>query len=227
MVEPVTGVTTPLRLRPSFDQLVERARRLVAAAAADSARGRRILGLTGPPGAGKSTLAQAIVGALAGEAEYLPMDGFHLATAELRRLGREDRKGAPDTFDGAGFVELLRRIGTPAPDVVYAPAFNRSIEDAIAGSIAIEAAVPLVVTEGNYLLLDVGPWSRIRGLVDEVWYLDQVSERRIRRLVDRHVWFGRDRLEAEAWVQRSDEANAALVATTRERADLLVEVDPI
>ena len=157
---------TALRLRPPFDELLARARRLVG-----DARSRRILGITGPPGAGKSTLAEALVAALGGQACYLPMDGFHLAGAELRRLARQDRKGAPDTFDGAGYVALLRRLREDTRDVVYAPAFDRGIEEPIAGAIPIPAGVRLVVTEGIYLLLEMPPWAAIRPLLDQAWFI--------------------------------------------------------
>ena len=134
--------------------------------------GRAVLGITGPPGAGKSTLAERLVTELAGDAAYLPMDGFHLAHRVLAELGRVDRKGAPDTFDAAGYVAVLRRLRDPREGYVYAPRFARDIEDSIAGAIPVGPSVPLVITEGNYLLLPDGPWAQVRPLLDEVWYLD-------------------------------------------------------
>lgn len=198
---------------------------------------RRILGIAGPPGAGKSTLAAALVEELAGTAVLVPMDGFHLAGAELERLGRTARKGAPDTFDAAGYAALLRRLreagsgGAPAyaaaeGETVYAPAFDRALEEPIAGAVAVEPTTPLVVTEGNYLLHDEGPWAPVRGLLDEVWYLDVDPDVRVRRLVDRHVRFGKPRPYAERWVAGSDEANARLVEAGRDRADLVVGPHP-
>ena len=100
------------------------------------------------------------------------MDGFHLAQEELVRLGRRDRMGAPDTFDAAGYVALLRRLRAGGEEVVYAPAFRREIEEPIAGAIAVPPTVPLVVTEGNYLLLDGAGWTGVRALLDEAWYVD-------------------------------------------------------
>ncbi|MEU9014411.1 nucleoside/nucleotide kinase family protein [Streptomyces sp. NPDC048479] len=186
--------------------------------------GRRlILGIAGAPGAGKTTLAAHLVDALDGLAVLVPMDGFHLAQAELVRLGRAGRKGAPDTFDAAGYAALLARLRVPAPgDTVYAPAFDRALEESVAGSIPVDPGIPLVVTEGNYLLHDEGPWAQVRPLLDEVWYLEIDDAVRVRRLVDRHVRFGKQRAYAERWVQDSDERNARLVARGRNRADFVV-----
>ena len=151
------------------------------------------------------------------------MDGFHLADTELDRLGRRDRKGAPDTFDAAGYVHLLRRLADRVDDVVYAPVFRREREQAEAGALAVPRDVPLVVTEGNYLLLD-GAFAPVRGLLTECWYVDVDPTLRRERLVARHVRHGRSQADAEAWVDRSDEPNARLVEGTRDRADLVVPV---
>ncbi|KAA5832590.1 nucleoside/nucleotide kinase family protein [Saccharopolyspora hirsuta] len=202
-----------------YVELVKRARAL-----ADSGQ-RRVLGITGAPGAGKGTVAERVLRELGDAAVIVPMDGFHLANAQLRRLGREDRKGAPDTFDAAGYVALLRRIRA-AEETVYAPEFHREIEESYAGAIAVPPDVPLVITEGNYLLLDTPPWSEVRELLDECWFLAPDDEIRVQRLVARHVSHGRTPVEAEEWVRRSDEANAALIAPTRARADLVVVGDP-
>lgn len=188
---------------------------------------RRILGIVGPPGAGKSTLAARLVDALDGLAALVPMDGFHLAQAELDRLGRADRKGAPDTFDAAGYAALLRRLRDPAEQgPVYAPAFDRALEEPVAGSVPVPPGIPLVVTEGNYLLHDDGPWAPVRGLLDETWYLDVDPGLRVRRLVDRHVRFGKSRPHAERWVAGSDEPNARLIERGRALADLVVRPSP-
>ena len=189
--------------------------------------GRQILGIVGLPGAGKSTLAQALVDALGDQAALAPMDGFHLANAELARLGRSARKGAPDTFDAAGYVALLRRLKLAAPDeTVYAPAFHREIEEPIAGEIALPPNVPLIITEGNYLLLDDGAWSSVRTFLDEVWLVDVDSAQRHRQLLERHMRYGRSREDALAWIEHTDEPNAVRIAATASRADFHVSLPP-
>jgi pantothenate kinase len=188
---------------------------------------RRILGIVGPPGAGKSTLAVALLAAYGPVVQVVPMDGFHLANSELERLGRRGRKGAPDTFDAAGYVNLLERIKAQRPGdaLIYAPEFRRALEEGIAGAIAVPGSTPLIVTEGNYLLLDDAPWNRVREVVDEVWYVDVPDQLRHARLVARHRQFGRSEQQARDWVATTDEPNALRIAQTRELADLQVAWD--
>jgi pantothenate kinase len=202
----------------STAEAIDRARALAS-------RGERtILGITGPPGGGKSTLAQAIADELAGQAVLVGMDGFHLTQAELVRLGRRDRMGALDTFDGAGYVALLRRLRANQDDVVYAPEFRREIEEPINAAVPVPRDVPLVITEGNYLLVDEGPWARVRELLDEAWYVMQDEERRLELLIARHIEFGKAPDFAREWVMRSDQRNAELIATTQPRADALIRI---
>ena len=180
---------------------------------------RCLLGLVGAPGAGKSTLAQALQLALPAVSQVVPMDGYHLANVELARLGRAGRKGAPDTFDSAGYVSLLRRLrDQPADEIVYAPEFRREIEEPIAGAIPVFPQTRLVITEGNYLLLDTGHWAHVAALLDEVWYVDIDDGVRNERLLQRHVDFGRAPAAALAWVAETDEPNARLIEATRSRA---------
>ena len=202
-----------------YSELISRAKALAVGGE------RRVLGIAGAPGAGKGTVAERVLSEVAGSAVLVPMDGFHLANAQLSRLGRADRKGAPDTFDAAGYVALLRRI-REGSETVFAPQFHRDVEESYAAEIAVEPDVPLVITEGNYLLLDTPPWSPVRGLLDECWFLAPDDEVRVQRLIDRHVRYGRTPEAAAEWVHRSDERNAAIVAPTRARADLVVDGDP-
>ncbi|WP_030323307.1 nucleoside/nucleotide kinase family protein [Streptomyces sp. NRRL B-3229] len=201
----------------TFDDLVIRARSL----ARDD--GRAVLGIAGSPGSGKTTLAERLVRALNGSGEpwvaHVPMDGFHLADVELDRLGLRDRKGAPETFDAAGYAALLKRLREePDDSVVYAPGFERVLEQPIAGAVPVLPSARLIVSEGNYLLL----WPRVRSQLDEVWFCEPDEEERLRRLIARHEEFGKTHAEAVAWVLRSDQPNAELVAATRDRADLVV-----
>jgi pantothenate kinase len=201
-------------------QALERAQALRQAGA------RRLLGLVGAPGVGKSTVAQALQQALGAAACCVPMDGFHLAQMELQRLQRVDRKGAADTFDAHGFVALLRRLRAPAPgETVYAPAFRREIEEPVAGAIAVPAAVELVIVEGNYLLLQESPWDQVRGLLDAVWYLELDEAVRLQRLHARHVAHGRTPEQAWAWMQHTDEPNARRIVAGRARADEVLSLD--
>ncbi|MFJ7966397.1 nucleoside/nucleotide kinase family protein [Streptomyces sp. NPDC096324] len=205
---------------PSFGELVERAAALVRP-------GRRaLLGIAGSPGAGKTTLAERLVGRLGEIASFpvahVPMDGFHLADAELDRLGRRDRKGAPDTFDAAGYAALLRRLREDEEELVYAPGFERVLEQPLAGALAVPRTARLIVTEGNYLLLREDAWARARAQLDEVWFCELDEADRVRRLVARHEEFGKDHDTAVAWVLGTDQRNAELVAATRDRADLVV-----
>ncbi|MEU4479834.1 nucleoside/nucleotide kinase family protein [Micromonospora sp. NPDC023966] len=211
----------PAQVLP-LDELVARARAL----AGDGPR--QLLGIAGAPGAGKSTLAERIVAEVGPAARLVPMDGFHLAQAELVRLGRDARKGAPDTFDVNGFVSTLRRLRRLEPTSVWAPAFRRDIEEPIAGAIEVPPEVRLVVTEGNYLLLRDEPWEEVRTLLHQIWFLDLDAELRVRRLTARHEAYGKTPEQARAWALGSDEANARLVADTAGHADLVVRLaDPL
>lgn len=189
---------------------------------------RIILGLVGPPGAGKSTVGLALRDAFRDISQIVPMDGFHLANVELSRLGRAGRKGAPDTFDSAGYVDLLKRLRAQSRDeIIYAPEFRREIEEPIAGAIPIFPETQLLITEGNYLLLEDGHWKKVPAFLDEVWYVDVDDALRIERLAARHQQFGRSRNEAIAWVNNTDEPNARLIATGKQRANLVFRWDDV
>lgn len=214
----VSPVPSAVTRTVSLDALIGRARALTRAGE------RRVLGITGTPGAGKSTLCAALVEALGSDAVLVGMDGFHLANAELVRLGRRQRKGAPDTFDVDGYTALLGRLRSQTAGPIYAPVFDRGLEEPIGSAVPVPAAVPLVITEGNYLLLDRLGWSGVRDLLDEVWFLDVVREERVDRLLARRRSYGQPVESAEAWVHGVDEANAAVVEPSRGRADLVVRL---
>lgn len=203
---------------------------LLARAKALTAQGRVLIGIAGCPGAGKSTAAAWLARALdqAGRpAVQVPMDGFHLANAELVRLGRRERKGAIDTFDGHGYRALLERVAAEREAVVYAPEFDRRVGEPVAGSIAVPPEAEVVVTEGNYLLDEEGPWPRVRAALTEVWYCETPEPLRLARLVARHERFGKSPERARSWVADVDERNAERIRAARHRADLVIDFEAL
>jgi pantothenate kinase len=187
--------------------------------------GRRfLLGLAGEPGAGKSTVSAHLAAALGATAVVVPFDGFHLASTLLHTEELRNRRGAIDTFDLAGYRLLIGRLRRADEPVVYAPAYVREIENPVAAAIAISGSTPIVITEGNYLLSDHPDLRAARGMLDQVWYIEVDAETRRRRLLERHIRFGKTPAEAADWVERSDEANARAIRATRERADLVVQI---
>lgn len=210
----------------SFDTLVDRARALAKLG------NRQILGITGAPGAGKSTLAERLVAALGPEiAVLVPMDGFHFADEVLHDMGIHARKGAHDTFDAWGYVSLMRRIHEQSrafaaghDGTVYAPHFRRDLEEPVGSAVAVRPEVPLVVTEGNYLLLDQQPWPQACAVVDETWFLAPTEEQRLGQLIARHERFGRSLAEATERSLGSDQRNAELINATAAAADLCIRL---
>ncbi len=186
--------------------------------------GRRLIGIAGSPGAGKTAVAEALVTTLGDAAVHVPMDGFHLSDIALSRLGTLELKGAPETFDPRGYAALLTRIRSDRQHVIYAPGFDRHLEQPVAASIAVDPRHRSVVSEGNYLLLDTEDWAEVRRELDEVWFLTVDPEIRRRRLVARHVAFGKTPAFAAAWVDRVDEPNAVQIEATARTADRVIDV---
>lgn len=202
--------------------------RVVDRAAALAGRADRVvLGIVGEPGAGKTTLAVAVIEALTARGvpvAWLPMDGFHLGDRSLDALGLRARKGAIETFDGWGYLATLRRVLDEPGHPVYVPGFERTLEQPIAADRVIPPGPALILTEGNYLLDATEPWSLVREVAAEIWYADVPDALRHNRLVDRHVAFGKTRAAAEAWVAAVDEPNAERIRSRREHADLIVPI---
>jgi pantothenate kinase len=185
--------------------------------------GRFLLGLAGEPGAGKSTVSAQLAAALGADAVVVPFDGFHLASTLLSQESQK-RRGAIDTFDLAGFRLLIQRLRQAGEPVVYAPAYVREIEEPVAAAIAVPSSAAVVIVEGNYLLSDHPALMAARAMFDQVWFLEADAEIRRRRLVQRHIRFGKTPAAAVEWVEGSDEVNAGAIRVTRERADLVIRI---
>lgn len=187
---------------------------------------RVLIGIIGKPGAGKSTLSKFLISKLPKEfVTVVPMDGYHLSNKVLKDLKRADRKGAPDTFDVAGFASLVKRIRAEQTQSIYYPIFDRAIEESIAAQGVVTSATRVVIIEGNYLLHDAGGWEEIKDLLDECWMIDVDDDKRIARLISRHIAYGKEPEAAKAWAKGSDEANAQLIERGRNRADFVVQID--
>jgi pantothenate kinase len=187
---------------------------------------RYLIGIVGKPGAGKSTLSAFLHEELhSSEVTVVPMDGYHLSNAVLQELGRADRKGAPDTFDVAGFASLLQRIRNEMSVDVYYPVFDRSIEESIAAQGVVTKETKVLIVEGNYLLHDSGGWEVIAELLDELWFIDVDDEKRLERLIARHIAYGKSPADAQSWSRGSDEVNARTIATGRARAHAVIALD--
>jgi pantothenate kinase len=210
--------TGPLAQMATLDELVLRGRALMTSGS------RCILGITGTPGSGKSTLSVALAAALGEDAVLVGMDAFHFANRELRRLGRQHRKGAPDTFDVDGYVALLGRLAAPSDHDIYAPVFDRELEESIGSAVPVHPSAKLVITEGNYLLVEEHGWGAVSAYLDESWFIDVAPELRRERLVRRRISFGHDPDSAAKWVRDVDEANALLIEDALDRADLVVRI---
>jgi pantothenate kinase len=188
---------------------------------------RTLIGIAGAPGVGKSTFAEQFAAALRRDGiptVVVGMDGFHLPQAELVRLGRRDRMGAPDTFDVPGFVSALRVLRDARLPAAL-PVFDRDVEEARPRALKVGPDIRTVIVEGNYLLHDEAGWEQVAPLLDSVLYLEAPPEIRRERLIRRHVEFGKSEDEARAWALGTDERNAELIARGRDRASMVVAVE--
>ncbi len=185
---------------------------------------RYMVGIAGPPGAGKSTIAEALHEALIAQGEsaiVVPMDGFHFDDAVLNARGHRPRKGAPHTFDVAGFEVLLKRIKMREADIAI-PVFDRSMELARAGADIISGQAKFILVEGNYLLLKQPGWERLKPLFDFTIFL-QVPEAELEwRLLERWRGFGFAEAEARAKALGNDIPNAKTVVAESAKADLMI-----
>ncbi|AUG77322.1 fructose transporter [Kitasatospora sp. MMS16-BH015] len=192
--------------------------------------GRVLLGLTGPPAAGKSTLAHHLVAQInrvegPETAAYLPLDGFHLSNQQLDRLGLRARKGATTTFDGLGYLALLRRVTNERFHDIYAPDFDRTLDEPVAARHVIHPHTRLVVTEGNYLANTETPWPEARALLHALWYVEADDDAREERLLQRHLASGDDPATARRRVSTNDHPNGEAVKALRATCDWVVRLD--
>jgi pantothenate kinase len=183
---------------------------------------RFIVAIAGPPGAGKSTLSSQLHDLLPeGSAAVVPMDGFHFDDRILESRGLRACKGAPETFDYAGFEALLKRIRAAEPDIAI-PVFDRTMELSRAAAAIIPADVKFILVEGNYLVLDEPPWSGLAPLFDFTLFIDVPRPELERRLMQRWHEHGKSDEEARAWVASNDMPNVDKVLGRRRQADLVI-----
>jgi pantothenate kinase len=187
-------------------------------------RPRLMVAIAGPPGAGKSTFAEALVRELTASGEssvVVPMDGFHFDDVILQARGQRSRKGAAFTFDSAGLEVLLQRIRQREEDVAI-PIFDRALELSRAGAAIVSAETRFVLVEGNYLLLRDEPWCRLHGLFDFRVFLDVPISELQRRLLLRIQSFGYSAEHAEQWLAGNDLPNIRHVLESSVVADMTV-----
>ena len=182
---------------------------------------RVLVGVAGAPGSGKSTLAEESAKRLRAQncpAEVVPMDGFHLDNAILDARGQRGRKGAPETFDAAGFVHMVQRLQSGHEVIV--PLFDRHRDLAIAGAVAVPGDCPVVIVEGNYLLFDEYPWAQLAPLWDIAAYINVPMADLRARLIQRWLDHGLSRTAATKRAESNDVPNAKRVIDRVLPADL-------
>lgn len=198
--------------------------RLIKESSSESGKPRTIVGIVGPPAAGKTTIAEKLVQLLGPRSATLSMDGFHLPKRTLVKLGKRDRMGAPDTFDVDGFVSLLIQLSGNPGTTALAPGFDRTVEEPIPDAITLGPELSTIVVEGNYLLHDSGGWERIAPLLDLSFFVRIEQDIRMVRLIERHVHYGKTPDAALAWATGPDADNARLIGATAERADHVIDL---
>jgi pantothenate kinase len=190
---------------------------------------RYLLGLVGAPAAGKSTFSAQLVDAVNKQlghevAVVVPMDGYHYSNEELDRRDLRPLKGIPATFDAQSFIDLIKKLKIESKQSVFCPLFDRSIEASIEDGIEIKPEHQIIVSEGNYLLLDETPWSELRNLFDEIWFIDSTIETLMPRLLARHKAGGRNEEETLAKIESTDLPNAKLIDSTKPRAHRVIRI---
>ncbi|HEX6122849.1 MAG TPA: nucleoside/nucleotide kinase family protein [Ktedonobacterales bacterium] len=216
---------------PAKADVRQMANELITAGLTERGRPRFLLGITGPPAAGKSRFASLLaltINQLVGwpAAIAVPMDGFHLPNAVLEARGLRALKGAPQTFDGPGFISLLERLRRDLPEPVWCPIYDRTLHEPVEHALEVPAATRIIIVEGNYLLLDTPPWNQARAHFDQIWYLDAPTSITTLRLLERHITGGRSEQEAREKIAGTDLPNARLIEQTRARADRVLQVSP-
>lgn len=190
----------------------------------DQSKDRVVIGVVGKPGAGKSTFTAELIKNLSDiKPTLVPMDGYHLSNSQLASLGLSDRKGAFNTFDATGYVNLLRRINSESNTDIYFPVFHREIEESYAADGVVKVGCRLVITEGNYLLFDQGGWQAVKAELTEAWFIKVDDRIRVDRLIKRHELYGKDKQSAILWATGSDEINAKAVENNIVKADVIIE----